>query len=97
MKRALPVLGLVYALAIPTTVGAEAEWWDGTPPPQDFGLQQTAPPSATSAYSWLRSADGGEAVEASWDAAGVDVSLLDGLAGGVAQGMTIAIQARPTK
>jgi hypothetical protein len=71
-------------------VRAENSWEDGSPPPEDFGFQATAPQSGVSAYNWLYSTDGGTAVYVSWTAAGVDTSLLGSVSGGVATGMTTA-------
>jgi hypothetical protein len=93
MKRALAGLGLVLSLLTPVTAGAEAEWTDGSPPPLDFGLRTTAAPSTTAPYTWLRSTDS-PAIEQAWnDADQVDLSMLQGVTGGVADGMATAIQA----
>ena len=88
--RFLAVLGLVLALAVPTTVWGEAEWFDGSPPPLDFGLQVTAAPSTTAPYPWLRSTDSPQ-IEQTWNATGVNTNELSGVTGGVADGMTSAI------
>ncbi|HET7769482.1 MAG TPA: hypothetical protein VFN74_11960 [Chloroflexota bacterium] len=92
MKRALAGIGLLLSLLTPVTAGAEAEWTDGSPPPLDFGLQVTAAPSTTAPYTWLRSTDS-PAIEQSWnEASQVDLSMLAGVTGGVADGMASAIQ-----
>ena len=89
--RTLAALGLILSLAVPTTAWAEAEWTDGSPPPLDFGLQVTAAPSTTAPYTWLRSTDSPE-IEQAWnETQAVDLSMLGGATGGVADGMTTAI------
>ena len=93
MKRALAGLGLVLSLLTPATVGAEAEWTDGSPPPLDFGLQTTAAPSTTAPYTWLRSTNS-PSIEQAWNEANlVDLSMLKDVTGGVSDGMATAIQA----
>jgi hypothetical protein len=86
------LVGATLALAAPAA--AESTWVDGSPPPEDFGVQSTAPQAGVSAYNWLYSTDGGAAVYASWTTQTVDRSQLDGLSGGVATGMTTAGAAR---
>jgi hypothetical protein len=94
--RALPALGLIVALLLPTTAWAEAEWWEsGSPPPLDFSLQVTAQQSTTAPYTWLRSTDS-PALEQTWSTSGVDTAQLEGVTGGVADGMTEALGARQT-
>ena len=95
LGRTLLVGGVVCAaLALAVPAAAENEWDEGSPPPQDFGFQQTAEPSGTSAYNWLYSADGGAAVYDSWTTNGVNTSQLSSVSGGVATGMTTATAAR---
>src|SRR3712207_8784410 len=52
-------------------------------PANDFRLQQTGVASQTSAYSWLRSIEGGWLIELAWNLFGVDLSQLFGATGGV--------------
>ena|SRR5688500_10792290 len=96
IMRALPALVLIGSLLLPTTAWGEAEWWDsGSPPPLDFSLQITAEPSATAPYTWLRSTES-PTLEQTWSTSGVDTTQLDGVTGGVADGMTEALGARLT-
>ena len=85
--------GLFLALALlalfPSVALAGPEWCDdGSPPPNDFRFRPTGAPSAGSSTSWLRSTTGGTINLP----AGVNT-----LVGGVAHGMTTAIQHAPAR
>src|SRR5919107_206521 len=59
---------LAAALLLPaTTAFGESEWCDdGSPPPNDYRLQQTGTSSQISAYNWLMSISGGEYLLSLW-------------------------------
>ena len=99
MTRQIRTLALGIALAatllIAAPVGAESEWCDdGSPPPNDFGVQQTGDASVTSSYNWLYSADGGAWIYQQWSQWSPDLSLLQQLIGGIVQGMLNALTGR---
>ena len=77
---------------------AEMEWCDtGSPPPNDFRLQQTASNSAVSPPSWLQSTENGGALQAAYTATGqIDVGQVTTLEGGVATGMGTAVTSTTT-
>jgi hypothetical protein len=93
--RGLATASLGVALLNAAPLSAENSWTDGSPPPDDFGLQPTPLQSDVSAYNWLYSADGGAAVYQSWTASGVNRTLLEPLSGGVATGMSSANDVKP--
>ena len=93
MKRTLAALGLALTVLFPAAVQAESEW-AGSPPPLDFELRSTAQPSTTAPYPWLRSTDSPE-LEQTWLAEGVDTGQLAEVSGGVATGMTTALETTP--
>ena len=92
--RLAATLAASLVLVITSGAASESEWTDGSPPPLDFGLQVTAAPSTTAPYPWLRSTDGGETVEATWNESGVETQLLAGVSGGVETGMRMALTSR---
>ena len=92
--RLASALALALLFSLPAATGAESEWTAGSPPPLDFGLQTTAAPSTTAPYTWLRSVDGGEAIEVAWNTSGVQTEVLIDTSGGVADGMQGAIAVR---
>ncbi|MDE3113727.1 MAG: hypothetical protein KGN00_09315 [Chloroflexota bacterium] len=62
---------------------AGPDWCDdGSPPPNDFGLQGTGGHSLTSPTSWLKST--------SWSGPGYDRSIAWTLTGGASKGMETA-------
>jgi hypothetical protein len=94
VRRYLAVAGATVILAVAALpAGAESEWCDvGSPPPNDFRLQQTGVASSTSSFDWLRSTDNGEAFLAEAKETGtLDVSQIPTLTGGVAFGMNTAL------
>ena len=92
--RLAATLAASLLLIVTSGVAAESEWTDGSPPPLDFGLHVTAAPSTTAPYPWLRSADGGASVEATWNESGVETEMLADVSGGVASGMRKALTSR---
>jgi hypothetical protein len=97
-RAALLILGAAVWLAVAGGVAAEAEWCDdGSPPPNDFRLQQTDSSSAGSSPAWLSSTTNGDALLATYATTGqVDVSQVGQLSGGVADGMTTAVSSTST-
>ncbi|HEU5315285.1 MAG TPA: hypothetical protein VFX49_04205 [Chloroflexota bacterium] len=93
--RLVLLAGVVGVLLCATTVAAESTWTDGSPPPEDFGFQDTATQSSVSAYNWLYSTDSGATVYSSWTTSGVVRTDLQALSGGVATGMNTADASAP--
>lgn len=93
-RRVVAALSLTCFLSVAGVAYGESEWTGESPPPLDFGLQVTAPPSAIAPYAWLRSVDGGTAIEASWNAEGVNTAQLANATGGAADGMHRAVSVR---
>jgi hypothetical protein len=72
--RAL-VVALCLSLALALPAAAESDWCDdGSPPTNDFRLQQTGVTSQTAAYTWLRSLNDGWLIELAWNWFGVDLT-----------------------
>jgi hypothetical protein len=88
-------IALCLALVLAAPASAMNEWCDdGSPPPNDFGVQQTGVASVTSSYNWLYSAEGGAEVYETWSLWGTDLTLLQRLIGGIVQGMFYALSGR---
>lgn len=89
--RLAATLALSLLLVAAPGATTESEWTDGSPPPLDFGLRVTGAPSTTAPYPWLRSTNGGTAVEGTWNETGVETEMLASVDGGVETGMTSAL------
>lgn len=86
------VLTLAFMLAYGSVALAGPEWCDdGSPPPNDWRFRPTGAPSSGSSTSWLRSTD--------WDETSrtFSIGVVSSLEGGVARGMTTALERAGTK